>query len=279
MSAYEKFKRKYLQYDESQEHIVDQYIVWVNDTKYMIMGKKSEVEIEYFAVKCAKRGNDVYRWSVSKRFNKLLSGVEDVHFFNRKDRGIKKTRALFITLTFNTKICSWEEAWESSSRDFNRFMANVRKRFGGISCCRVYEASSKGYPHIHCILLFDCYEFSVFRDSRGRFRIRSKTVFDMFWHSFVDVQAMDRVGGGLGYIKKYMLKCVDVENSNSKTVLTLALTWTFRKRSFSISGKFHYVLREMYEKNNGEFKDEKYVKKIVFFIIGFFFGPYIWIWI
>jgi len=37
MSAYEKFKRKYLQYDESQEHIVDQYVVWVNVTEAQIL--------------------------------------------------------------------------------------------------------------------------------------------------------------------------------------------------------------------------------------------------
>jgi len=251
MSSYEKFKSNYLQFDDSLEHIIDQYLVWVQDTKFMILGKKKESEVEYFAVKCSKRGNDVYRSRVSKRFNEVLYGVDDYQFFKRKERGVqKKTRALFITLTWDTKLCSSEEAWNRSSHDFNRFMANVRKRFGGVSRVGVYEASSRGYPHIHCILLLDSFEFNVFRDLRGKFRIRSKGGFERFWHSFIVVQGMNCIGGGLGYLRKYLLKGCDAERADSKGLLTLALTWAFRKRAFSISGKFHRILKELAEEDD-----------------------------
>ena len=111
MSSYEKFKSNYLQFDDSLEHIIDQYLVWVQDTKFMILGAKKGSDFEYFAVKCSKRGNDIYRSRVSKRFNEVLFGTEDFQFFNRKERwGKKKTRALFVTLTWDTKLCSREEA-------------------------------------------------------------------------------------------------------------------------------------------------------------------------
>jgi hypothetical protein len=267
MSSYDKFKSKYLQFDDSLEHILDQYLVWVWNTIYMIMAVKKGADLEYFAVKCAKRGNDVYRSRVNKRFNELLYGIGDLAFFERKKRdGVKRTRALFVTLTWDTKLCSWEEAWKRNSSDFNRFMANVRKRFGGVSCVRVYEASSRGYPHIHCILLFDSFEFNVFRDIRGRFRIRSKDVFERHWHSFVDIQAMDRLGGGLGYLRKYLMKGCDVERADSKGLLTLALTWAFGKRAFSISGKLNRVLREMSEDDDSY---EDCEDEFLYIVIGF----------
>lgn len=158
------------------------------------------------------------------------------------------------------------QAWKRSSSDFNRFMANIRKKFGGVSCVRVYEASSRAYPHIHCILLFDNFEFSVFRDLRGRFRIKSKGLFERYWHSYVDVLAMDQIGGSLGYLRKFLLKGCDVENTDIKGLLTLAMTWAFKKRAFSISGKFHRVLREMPE------DDESYEDcedEFVYIVIGF----------
>ena len=90
-----------------------------------------------------------------------------------------------------------------------------------------------------------------------------------FWHSFVDVQAMDRVGGGLGYLKKYLLKCVDVEKADGKALLTLAITWAFRKRSFSISGKFYCVLKDLSETSEEESNGDGYHIEDVYFVIGF----------
>ena len=75
---------------------------------------------------------------------------------------------------------------------FSLFLKPVRarKRFGRVSLFRVWEAYENGYPHIHCLLFFESFEFNVFRDRKGRHRIRSKGVFERHWHSFVDVQAV-----------------------------------------------------------------------------------------
>jgi hypothetical protein len=51
---------------------------------------------EVYAVKCAKRGNDVYRSRVESRFRGLKRYCENIVFFNPKDRGKKVTRALWL---------------------------------------------------------------------------------------------------------------------------------------------------------------------------------------
>jgi len=247
--------------------------------KYKILNPKymESFKSEVFAVKCSKRGNDVYRHRVYRRFKGLASLAEKTVFFNPKDRGgKKKTRALFVTLTYDTKRCSYAEAWRNLGVEFNRFMAYDRKKFGKVSSFRVFESSKKGYPHIHCILLFEEKEFKVFRDRRGQFRIKEKGVVAAGWHSHTDVQAMSSLGRGLSYLKKYLLKCIDAENKDSKALKTLALSWLFNKRAFSISGKFRQMLTDLIKtKHNSNHKrmqitlEGEIVQEYIYYVLGF----------
>jgi len=125
---------------------------------------------DVFAVKCAKRGNDFYRSRVESRFIGLRRCSENIVFFNPKDRGKKKTSALWITLTYDTKRCLYGEAWENIGVEFNGFMSYLRRNFGKVSSFRVFEAFENGHPHIHCILIFN-HSFTVFRDSKEARRI------------------------------------------------------------------------------------------------------------
>ena len=139
---------------------------------------------------------------------------------------------LWATLTYDTKLCSYKEAWEQIGIEFNSFMAYVRRHFGKVSCCRVFESFENGYPHIHCILLFQEYTFSVFRDVKGQFRVHEKDIIAQGWHSNVDVKAMSSLAGGFSYLKKYLLKGIDFESADSKGLKTLALCWVYPKKSF-----------------------------------------------
>jgi len=245
MGSLKAFLRDYLQLNYSVPEIVEQYVEWVNDDKYMILSRWDGSKNEVFAVKCAKRGNDVYRWRVYRRFKGLCSMADDVVFFNPKDRGAKRTRALWVTLTYDVKRCSFNEAWPNVGVEFNRFMAYVRKRFGKVSCCRVFESFENGYPHIHCILLFESTWFNVFRDRKGHFRVYSKQLVAKGWHSNIDVKVMHSLAGGFSYQKKYLLKNIDVEKADSKALKTLALCWAYRKRAFSVSGLFRKLLSDL----------------------------------
>jgi len=238
------------------------------------------LKTETFAVKCSKRGNDVYRKRVYRRFKELSQLVEKVNFFNPRDRrGGKKTRALFVTLTYDPKRCSLDEAWENIGVEFNRFMSYLRKRYGKISCCRVFEAFVKradGYPHVHCVILFEEKEFKVFRDKKGKFRIKEKDAIAEGWHSHTDVQAMGSLGWGFRYLKKYLLKSIDAENQDPKTLKTLALCWLFNKRAFSVSGKFRQQLTDLIKtKHNSNHKTKQItlegqiLREYIYKVLGF----------
>lgn len=214
----------------------------------MILSKwnKDKWKNDVVAVKCSKRGNDVYRSRVKSRFVGLSHKAEKLEFFNPKDRNIEKTTcALWTTLTYDTKLRSYKEAWEQIGIEFNNFMAFVRSNFGKVSCCRVFESFENGYPHIHCILLFQEYTFSVFRDAKGQFRVNEKDIIAEGWHSNIDVKAMSSLAGGFSYLKKYLLKGIDFERADSKGLKTLALCWVYRKRAFAVSRSFRKALNDL----------------------------------
>lgn len=241
----EELEREYSESHESVSGIVNSYVEWVNDTQYIILQRWNGFKSEVYAVKCSKRGNDVHRSRVRRRFDGLAIRAGDLAFFNPKDRGSKMTRALWVTLTYDAKLCSFGEAWKRVGIEFNRFMAYVRKRFGRVSCCRVFESFENGYAHIHAILLFESKWFRVFRDKKGQFRIHSKKTMEKGWHSNIDVKAMSSLAGSFSYLKKYLMKGIDVTRADSKGLKTLALCWEFRKRAFSVSGLFRKMLSDL----------------------------------
>lgn len=265
--------------DLSLSSICNSYVRWVSSKKYMVLdsvsyeyvrffdhvNKKSGVYcnphlVESFAVECSKRGNDVYRERVDSRFTAFCRQIPNTVFFETH-QFIKKTRALFLTLTYDTKICSFVDAWLRIGAEFNRFMARLRKKYGRVSIVRVFEAFENGHPHIHCVAIFEDFEFDVelrreFRNGKWRDFWRpvkeenlemSQEEYDIneMWHSRVDVQCMPSLSDGISYLRKYLTKCIDFSNSDSKGVKTLALLWLFRKRSFSISGTFLYRLHAL----------------------------------
>lgn len=242
------FQKDYLRLHFSIDYIVEVFKEWASEATYMILSKLNldKLKNEVFAVKCAKRGNDVYKSRVKKRFTGLVGRTQDLVFFNPKDRTLQKqTSALWITLTYDTKLCSYREAWEQIGVEFNGFMSHIRRSFGKVSCCRVFESFENGYPHIHCILLFEKHKFEAFRDNKAQFRVKEKDAISEGWHSNVDVKAMSSLAGGFAYLKKYLLKGIDLEKADSKGLKTLALCWVFRKRAFAVSGQFRQALNDL----------------------------------
>ena len=92
MVSLKAFRRDYELFDYSLPEIQEHYMEWVKETMYMILSQwnKKKQRNDLFAVKCAKRGNDVYRKRVSSRFKGIESRAENAVFFNPKDRGAKK---------------------------------------------------------------------------------------------------------------------------------------------------------------------------------------------
>ena len=233
----------YTDRDPDLEGLEKFYVEWRDYNEYMVVQKQSdnlriegEIDRETIAVKCSKRGNDVYWWRVWKRIKKLYDLKAQTLFDSHSS--IKLSNVLFATLTYDVKQSSISNAWETEGEDFNTWIRNLRKKFGHISYFRSLEASKKGYPHIHILMIFHDYEFKV-AEIRGKYRVLEKEEFEKSWHSFVDVQAIRKFREGVRYVTKYLTK---TKNDSKTQVLTLALCWLFRKRSFAISGDMQEVM-------------------------------------
>jgi hypothetical protein len=83
------FRKDYLRLNFSVDEIVDQYKEWATEDIYMILTKwnKQEWKNDVFAVKCAKRGNDVYHSRVESRFRGLSHKAEALAFFSSGGEG------------------------------------------------------------------------------------------------------------------------------------------------------------------------------------------------
>jgi hypothetical protein len=236
--------------------IVRKYESWVLEDKFMVMAHEREAwvsnagKMEYIALKCAKRGNDVYVSRVDSRLYGIGRNVPDIqHNFHENPF----TSMLFITLTYDTKRCSFSEAWQRIGVEFNLYRANLRKKYGKFSVMRTWESYENGYPHVHAILIFEEKKFRVFpsyeQNKSGElklvWRISEKEEFEPYWHSWQDIKAVYNVRGGLEYLKKYILKCAEYSHNDKKGKQTLAMCWVFRKKAFYVSGQFRKALSDL----------------------------------
>lgn len=247
---------------------------WRDLAEYLLMrkeyiGKRTDQEDQYFAVKCSKRGNDVYQRRIKTRLGWLNQQISDQKFFEIQDFQVDKiikTSLLWITLTYDPSRGDLRFAWENVGKYFNRFITALRRRYGKISCLRVWEAYESGYPHIHAVMMFQDSEFTVFphwseKENKLTFRIKEKPQISELWHSHMDIQAISSLKAVFTYLKKHQEKIilglsgsiqdhgsdptVGFDLENVKGLRTLFLCWIFRKRSFSLSGDFREKISDL----------------------------------
>jgi hypothetical protein len=226
--------------NQNLSELVDIFEEWRAQNEYLHLALyEGEEKIKEIAVLCSKRGNRVYVHRVGDRLDPLLS--LDLPAGNRS---WNKTRILFVTLTYDTKLRGGLEAWQSISGDFNRWISNLRNKFGEISYVKAFECTRQGYPHIHLLLVFKECEFSYFA-LNGKFRIprKDRDRIKQGWHSFVDVEAVISPAQAIAYTVKYLIKVhggkvkgkTPWEISEEGVSKTLALLWIYKKRGFSLS--------------------------------------------
>jgi hypothetical protein len=223
--------------DKDLQGLLDYYRLWRETPEYLVLQKKTWMgdhsETKTIAVKCSKRGNDVYFHKVKRRLS--LFHKKDYEFFKPKDKD-PRASVLFVTLTLDPKRITLKEAWETIGSEFNRWITGLRRKYGRIYALRTWEAMENGYPHVHSVLVFQDHAFQVwkqYKSGKTIWRIGPKEEFEL-WKGFTDVQAVKSYHEALSYLEKYILKDLSQEES-PKQDLTLALCWIFRKRSFSVS--------------------------------------------
>jgi len=231
----------------STNEIIGIYESWVKQKDYYVLWERGKSKGKAYL--CAKRGNDVYNFKINQKFKeieKLAYFYGDQKLFDINQSN-PKTNCLFITLTYDTKLASLSESWKIISKQYNRFVSAIKRKFGKVAILRVFESFQNGYPHIHAIMLFDDFQFDVFehwnkKGTKSTFRINQKSDFEKYWHSHVDITAVHTIKGALGYLTKYLKKAYD---KNSKYKLTLAMLWLHHKQAFAISGKFKQMLEQI----------------------------------
>ena len=95
--------------DPDLEGLAKFYVDWRDYPEYIVVQKQTDnlriegkIDKETIAVKCSKRGNDVYWWRVWKRVEKLYNLKEQTLFDSHSN--IKSSNVLFATLTYDTRL-------------------------------------------------------------------------------------------------------------------------------------------------------------------------------
>lgn len=252
------------------KNLLDLYKKWVNQSEYFtleILIRQPEnfalVDRSWAALKCAKRGNDVYSHRVSERLEPLKKAVSKLSKIAEPDstrRNIQHTNMLYVTQTYDTARCTMSQAWKNIGKEHNDFMSQLRAKYGKVRILRCWEAYENGYPHIHSLLVFEDHQFSSFlhtsrsaknkdgtKKTSRRILRTSKDKISSFWHSHVDIQAVvnidQAVKNVLWYVGKNLSKNID--KINDKELLTFVATWYHRKRSFSMSTKIIDLIKKI----------------------------------
>jgi hypothetical protein len=261
VGALSKLRRVLYDQETTQEAVLNEFKSWVNEHQYLIFEqKRHHSPIRQIASLIPKRGNVKYAWKVRKQWKEFTLPFEYQQKLDRENCGITNlsettTNVLFLSLTWDVSFCDWKTAWSSVSYFWNLFVSYLRRKYGHVLSCRTYESSKQGFPHIHCILYFPDHSFPTFlkwsrKKKRHVWRIPFPEVEKLrgLWHSYIDVQGMVNLADGLKYLGKYVSKGTDLENgaSSDKGLLTLANSWAFRKRAYSLGKKFKEAIFEKY---------------------------------
>jgi hypothetical protein len=268
--------------------LLEAFEFWQGYDEYGLIEGESTITGDklYLAVKCSKRGNDVFAERLRRKLG-FLHRWSNAEFFSLKSfstHKVVKTRLLWVTLTYDSKRCSLHQAWLNCMAEYNKWITNLRNKYGKIDVLRFPQpfpsqnGAAYGYPHMHLVLLFKETEFSVFprfeENSKGEtelaFRIKEKYEIEAQgkWHSFVDVKALKSARAVSNYVLKYAENVCSGESS--KALINSAIMWLYRKQTYSMSGSF----RERYH----DLMVAKQGSKVQTTLEGAILDEWVWIW-
>jgi len=222
----------------------ERYVEWLQEDIYGVFeDPKNENRLRFH--KLMKRGNNIHCYKLKKVVAEHTSFLDDDRiqdFLLRKKDGKFVTNIMFATLTWDPKIFlgNRNKAWRSISYYYNSFITKFRQKYGKCWVFKVFESTKNGYPHIHLLMVteesFECFQKYSKQEEKYILRVRDKKDFAVFWNSFIDVRVPYSISEVKRYITKDLLKqfnpkCV----SSTQRLMSLALCWLYRKRSFSIS--------------------------------------------
>lgn len=225
------------------ERVVELSNKWKNQTEYLwleVINKNFPVDsnvVGNLFVKCAKRGNDVYKNRLKERFN-FLEDLDPIYYFLDSDKK-KFTPMLFVTLTVDPKRYDINSAWSFIANELHVFETKLRQKYGSFVKFRVWESHESGYPHCHVVYFFiDKWFKAIPHVRKGDKKLIyiiptvHKNSISGFWSmGNVDVQGVQDTHGAFSEVKKYITKNIWSDKGN----LTNAMISLYRKQMYSLS--------------------------------------------
>ena len=202
----------------------------------------------------------------------------DIAFLNYEPQRIGRkyiaSNIIWFVLTF--KRTDLRRDYQNARKYINEFMKKIRRINVGTRkkpsypfqnakiIERTYEAQSNGYIHINLIVYLGKEEkISIigkrYRTEKGKIKyiVENEIIRELFkkcWkYGFADVGVLAKIKDK-NYFTKYITKTIKFDEKNNKHILTLSLSWFFRKRSFFINYKilrFHFNLDLRLDKKGG----------------------------
>lgn len=215
------------------DRVVDLSLKWRDQTEYLWLDgfDSGNMYVRSCFVKAAKRGNDVYKHRLNKKFS-FLDKLDPIYFFGDWDSK-KYTPMLFITLTIDPKRFPIDIAWKSISKHLHCFETKLRQKYGKNVKFRVFESHKSGFPHCHVVYYFSDAWFSVFK-YKDKYRIinkHKKAITKMWDMGNVDIQAVQDTHGAFNEVKKYITKTIFSDKGN----LTNAMMCLHQKQMYCLS--------------------------------------------
>lgn len=238
------------------DRVVELSKKWRNQTEYLwleaISKASGEVKGNLF-FKCAKRGNDVYKSRLKKRFD-FLGSLDPIYFFLDNQK-IKYSPMIFATNTVDPKRYTLNEAWSLISKELHLFDTKLRQAYGPFVKFRVWEAHESGYPHCHTVYFFLDKWFKAIPHTRKKdgkliyiIPSKHKNKISNFWRmGNTDIQAVQDTHGAFSEVKKYITKNIWSEKGD----LTNAMVCLHNKQMYSLSRCDPFLKRLNYWKRNG----------------------------
>lgn len=233
--------------------LIEVYKHWQTYDEYMVLEDLEKGD--FFAVKCSKRGNDIYESRLKTRLGFLRPRSTDHEYFSTDFKG-SFSRAispivLWVTFTYDSNLCSLDEAWNRIMPDFNDMITRLRDHYFDVHYIMFPQpfpdpdGEAYGYPHIHCVMIIEGSTFNVFpsmEDVSGElrlvYRIQERDEFKAIadWHSWVDVKALRTAGHLFAYVTNYSRR--SMIGDTPKVDINNAVLWLYRKNGFNLSGFF-----------------------------------------
>ena len=214
-----------------------------------------------------KRGNPAYAYRQRKRTEQLAEGLRGLSFSEPLQlgrNGYVRSCAFLLTLTYDQKLLSCQEAWHHISDDLAKFKIQLKRavRCGHLQSITVKEGTSSGYPAPHLFVVLDA-PLLCFRHSGRKgiaYRLHSQALLERVracWkRGYIDVQAVSdgQVASDsrrlplTDYLFKYLTKSLRAlkEGEPYGTAFkTFAWQKLFRQHFFHLSSGFKCLMNNV----------------------------------